>query len=51
MAAARSSALPLWPLPLAAGVLPIVGALLALWIAGDAGLEPRCNPLLEGCSL
>jgi hypothetical protein len=49
MAAARSSALPLWPLPLAAGVLPIVGALLALWIGGDAGLVPRCNPLLEGC--
>ena len=47
--AARPSALPLWPLPLAAGMLPLVGALIAFWIAGEAGLAPRCNPLLEGC--
>jgi len=47
--APRPSALPLWPLPLTAGALPLVAALLALWIAGDAGLAPRCNPLLEGC--
>lgn len=45
----RPYAAPLWPLPVVAGLLPVIGALVALWIAGEAGLAPRCNPLLEGC--
>jgi hypothetical protein len=41
--------LPLWPLPLAAGLLPAIAAVLALAIAANSGLVPACNPLLEGC--
>lgn len=40
---------PLWPLPLAAGLLPAVAALTALWISIELGLIPPCNPLLDGC--
>jgi hypothetical protein len=43
------SASPLWPLPLAAGLLPAVAALTALWISIELGLIPPCNPLLDGC--
>jgi hypothetical protein len=41
--------LPLWPLPLAAGLLPALAAALALAIAVDASLVPACNPFVEGC--
>lgn len=41
--------LPLWPLPLAAGLLPAIAAALALAIAIDASLVPACNPFLDGC--
>jgi len=43
-------ALPLWPLPLVAGLLPAVASLLALWLSVRAGLVPGCNPFLEGCT-
>jgi len=43
-------ALPLWPLPLVAGLLPALASLLALWLSVRAGLVPACNPFLEGCT-
>jgi len=43
------SASPLWPLPLAAGLLPAVAALTAFWISIELGLIPPCNPLFDGC--
>lgn len=42
--------LPLWPLPLIAGLLPAVASLLALWLSIRAGLVPSCNPFVEGCT-
>jgi len=41
--------LALWPLALAAGLLPAVAALLAFAIALHEGLAPACNPFTEGC--
>jgi hypothetical protein len=43
-------ALPLWPLPLVAGLMPAVASLLALWLSSQAGLVPACNPFIEGCT-
>jgi hypothetical protein len=43
-------ALPLWPLPLVAGLMPAVASLLALWLSSQAGLVPGCNPFIEGCT-
>ena len=43
------SAYPLWPLPLAAGLLPALAGLTALWLSIELGLVPPCNPLLDGC--
>lgn len=41
--------LPLWPLPLLAGLLPIVATLLALSLSIRLELVPSCNPFIEGC--
>jgi hypothetical protein len=41
--------LPLWPLPLLAGLLPIVATLLALQLSIRLELVPACNPFIEGC--
>lgn len=41
--------LPLWPLPLVAGLLPAAGAMAALQISIHNELIPACNPLFEGC--
>ena len=43
------SASPLWALPLAAGLLPALAGLAALWLSIELGLVPPCNPLLDGC--
>ncbi len=48
--AAREFSLPLWPLPLVAGLLPALASLLALWLSVRAGLVPACNPFVEGCT-
>jgi len=40
---------PLWPLALAAGLLPAVAAVTAFLLATHAGLVPSCNPFIEGC--
>jgi hypothetical protein len=40
----------LWPLPLAAGVVPALAAVAALWLSFSLGLLPPCNPLLDGCA-
>jgi hypothetical protein len=42
--------LPLWPLPLVAGLLPALASLLALWLSVRGGLVPGCNPFIEGCT-
>lgn len=36
-------------LPLLAGLLPIIAALIALRLSIEMGLVPPCNPLLDGC--
>lgn len=41
--------LPLWPLPLLAGLLPIVATLVALQLSIRLELIPACNPFFEGC--
>jgi hypothetical protein len=43
------SASPLWALPLAAGLLPALAGLTALWLSIELGLVPSCNPFLDGC--
>ena len=42
-------ALPAWPLPLAAGLLPMAATLLALVMSMRLELIPACNPFIEGC--
>jgi hypothetical protein len=39
----------LWPLALAAGLLPAAAALIALALALHEGLVPACNPFTDGC--
>lgn len=39
----------LWPLPLAAWLLPALASVLALALAMHGGLVPVCNPFIEGC--
>ena len=39
----------LWPLALAAGLLPAAAALIAFALALHEGLVPACNPFIEGC--
>jgi hypothetical protein len=39
----------LWPLPLLAGLLPLVATLVAYPLSIQLGLVPACNPFLEGC--
>ena len=38
-----------WWLPLAAGLLPAAGTIIAFNLAVAQGQFPSCNPLLEGC--
>ncbi len=44
-----SGSFPLWPLPLLAGLLPLLVSHLAWWLSVRAGLVPVCNAYLEGC--
>jgi hypothetical protein len=39
----------LWPLPLMAGLLPLVATLIAYRLSIRLGLVPECNPFFEGC--
>ena len=39
----------LWPLPLLAGLLPLVATAAAYGLAVHAGQVPECNPFVEGC--
>lgn len=45
----RDAVLSLWPLPLVAGLLPALAALLALWLSTRLGLIPPCMPFIDGC--
>jgi hypothetical protein len=38
-----------WPLALIAGLLPALGALVAINLAVDLALIAACNPLIDGC--
>jgi hypothetical protein len=38
-----------WPLPLVAGLLPLIGTLIAYPLAVRLGLVEACNPFLDGC--
>lgn len=39
----------LWPLPLLAGILPCIAALLAWGLSTQLGLIPACNVFVDGC--
>jgi hypothetical protein len=41
--------LKIWVLPLIAGLLPVIGALVAFNLSIRLELIPACNPLLNGC--
>lgn len=40
---------PTWPLPLLAGLLPLVGTVIAYTLSVRLGLIEACNPFIEGC--
>ncbi|HYA46588.1 MAG TPA: hypothetical protein VEF92_03455 [Burkholderiales bacterium] len=40
---------PLWAIPLVAGLLPAVAALVAFYLSVRLALVPACNPLIDGC--
>ncbi len=40
---------PLWWLPVAAGLLPALAAVVAFQLAVAQGQFPSCNPLIDGC--
>lgn len=44
------NALPLWPLALMAGALPLVAAIVATGLAMAEGRVPVCNPFWDGCT-
>ncbi len=41
--------LPLWPLAMLAGALPLVATLLAFFLSVRLELVPACNPFVDGC--
>lgn len=41
--------LPLWPLPLLAGLLPLAGTAVAYALSVRLGLISDCNPFVDGC--
>jgi Na+-transporting NADH:ubiquinone oxidoreductase subunit NqrE len=44
------AALPLWPMALLAGLLPLVATVLAASLSMQQGLVPACNPFWDGCT-
>lgn len=42
--------LALWPLPLVAGLLPLLATAVAATISMQQGLVPSCNPFVDGCT-
>jgi hypothetical protein len=44
-----TTGLPLWPLALWAGLLPLLATLLAWALSVRLGLVPACNPFFDGC--
>lgn len=49
IAAREPGALPLWPLALAAGLLPAIAGLIAWQLSMRLELIPACNPFIDGC--
>lgn len=39
----------LWPLPLLAGLLPLLATVIAYRLSIGTGLAPECNPFVDGC--
>jgi hypothetical protein len=39
-----------WPLPLIAACIPVIGSLAAWHVAAAQGFIPDCNPLWDGCA-
>ena len=46
----RSAGWATWPLPLVAGLLPLVATVLAYSLSVRLGIVEACNPFLEGCT-
>lgn len=46
---AAGRAWPVWPLPLAAGLLPAIATVAALQLSIALEFIPACNPFLDGC--
>lgn len=44
------AAVPLWPLALLAGLLPLVATVGATTLSMQQGLVPACNPFWDGCT-
>lgn len=49
MAEPHDRARALWPLPLAAALLPLLATVVAYALSIRLGLAPACNPFAEGC--
>ena len=49
VSARPTPAWPAWPLPLLAGLLPLVATLVAYTLAVRLGLVEACNPFVDGC--
>jgi hypothetical protein len=49
-ASGSTPGLALWPLPLVAGLLPLLATAIAATISMQQGLVPSCNPFWDGCT-
>ena len=49
VSARHAPAWPAWPLPLMAGVLPLLATLIAYTLSVRLGLIEACNPFIDGC--
>jgi hypothetical protein len=45
----QAATIPLWPLALLAGLVPLIAALTAWALSTAQGLIPACNPFVDGC--
>ena len=46
----HAPALATWPLALLAGMLPLLGTLIAYPLSVQLGLVEACNPFIDGCT-
>ena len=50
LTSSTSATWPAWPLPLAAGLLPLLGTVIAYSLSVRLGIVEGCNPFLDGCT-